>query len=241
MCGIFCVLSSTQHVYPSDELRSRLQSRGPDSTRTLRLKSGCGNVYLTLCSTVLSLRGSKTVTQPFQDTSGDYTLCWNGEAWSIDGEPTTGNDTEAVQKLLVDAIAAATGDSAHNYDSLMSAKQIARALSRAAGPYAFVMFDRRHNRLFLGRDFLGRRSLLYRISSAGELVFSSVSDYDESTQGWQELDADGVYCLPLDGAIAEPTPFGIERRILGMYTALVEPYTSAGSLNGSLDSAKSVG
>ncbi len=161
--------------------------------------------HLTLCSTVLSLRGAKTVTQPFQDPDGDCILCWNGEAWCIDGEPRTGNDTEAVHKLLTDTVTSFT--EGHNPGALnRSAAHVATALSRAAGPYAIVFYDAPRRILFVGRDFLGRRSLLFRTTAAGEVIFSSVSCGDH-TEGWQELNADGIYCFSLCKT-TDPQPAG---------------------------------
>lgn len=240
MCGIFCALSRTQHVLPSLELQNRLNSRGPDSSRVLQLSSSTGDVNITLCATVLCLRGSKTVTQPLQDDGCGFTLCWNGEAWRINDKPTPGNDTEAVHRLLVDALSAPSRGSIEP-DTFSGLKHVADGLSRIAGPYAFIFLDHLRNTLFLGRDFLERRSLLYTTTATGDLIFSSVSDSTDSTEQWQELDANGVYAISLNRAVAEAMPSSVEQRTLGNYAALIAPYTSTSSLNGSLDLKPSVG
>ncbi|KAK5168048.1 uncharacterized protein LTR77_006616 [Saxophila tyrrhenica] len=195
MCGIFCSISRTAHIAPSPELQERLSSRGPDSARAVLISAD--EAELTLSSTVLSLRGSKTVTQPYQDNYKRHTLCWNGEAWSTDGKARTGNDTEAIHQLLVASV-----DSANEDDMTLdqSAARVATALSRVAGPYAFVFYNASRSRLYVGRDFLGRRSLLFRTTADGDLLFSSVSS-GESELEWQELPADGVYCFALDTAM----------------------------------------
>jgi hypothetical protein len=109
MCGIFCSLGTTHHILPNDDIKRRLINRGPDSinsvetlyprTTAQKHDTSTRDISVTLCSTVLSLRGSLTVTQPYQDSEGKYTLCWNGEAWSINGEPMSGNDTKAIHRL----------------------------------------------------------------------------------------------------------------------------------------------
>lgn len=184
MCGIFCSISSHAYTSPSDELQRRLYQRGPDSQHTIC--RSYGGSYITLCSTVLSLRGSQVVTQPLQDELGEFVLCWNGEAWTIDGKPQSGNDTQVVLGLLRDSVQGLSNPT----------QSVAAALSRIAGPYAFVFFDALRGRLFYGRDFLGRRSLMTRITDDGELLIASVSDGTHAGQ-WTEVDAAGVYCVNL--------------------------------------------
>lgn len=215
MCGIFCSLSSTRHVLPDTIIATRLQSRGPDSTGTITSTCPCSltgatqnsssKAFVTLHSTVLSLRGSNTTTQPYQDPSGKYTLCWNGEAWNISGKRPTGNDTEAVCNLLVnDLEKPATEDvGAVALSVSAQARCIAVALSQIAGPYAFVFFDHLRSRLFFGRDFLGRRSLLNKITPEGDFLISSVSDGD-ARAGWTEIEADGIYYVDISLARAAP-------------------------------------
>ena len=111
MCGIYCSISKTCHIRPDPEIEQRLHKRGPDSTGTVHVvyPEGLANdeehsSHVTLNSTVLSLRGWQTVSQPFQDLDANYTLCWNGEAWSIGDQPATGNDTQIVYELLAQAL-----------------------------------------------------------------------------------------------------------------------------------------
>ena len=240
MCGIFCSLGTTHHILPNDEIKRRLVSRGPDSRNTVETlyprttaqkhDTSTRDIPVTLCSTVLSLRGSLTVTQPYQDSEGKYTLCWNGEAWSIDGEPTSGNDTKAIHRLLVDSLKpSSTFDNPH-IEPLASARIVSEALSRVAGPYAFVFFDHSRGRLFFGRDSLGRRSLLRRLTNYGDLVISSVSDGNPD-DGWTEIEADGVYCIDLhimDAVAVWPgskVSSGSYMRQLGRFIAAPAPYS----------------
>lgn len=211
MCGIFCSLSRSHHVSADEQVLALLQRRGPDSTgcvqqihseRHEELSPGQGTntaVYLNFTSTVLSLRGSKTVSQPLQDGDQSYVLCWNGEAWTIAGHPTEGNDTRAIFDLLSKA---ATQSRAMALSSQDAANNIAQHMASVSGPYSFVFYDRLSSRVYLGRDFLGRRSLLWKSNKAGGLLISSVTA--GSLDGaWSEIEADGVYCVDL--SVSKPS------------------------------------
>jgi asparagine synthetase B (glutamine-hydrolysing) len=208
MCGIFCSLSRTSHASPDAHVLELLQRRGPDSTscaqHTLRGDHGEGslqrengrNIFLNFTSTVLSLRGSRTVSQPLQSPDGSHVLCWNGEAWSIAGHPPRGNDTEAVFALLTAAASHSRGINANAQDAMAT---IAEHMATIAGPYAFVFYDKQAGRVYLGRDFLGRRALLWRTNESGDLLVSSVTSGSHDN-AWSEIEADGVYCIDLNVA-----------------------------------------
>jgi asparagine synthetase B (glutamine-hydrolysing) len=246
MCGIFCSLGNDIPVLPNNEICQRLVSRGPDSVNTVQTKypettaqeqdTSTRDLHITLHSTVLSLRGSRTVTQPYQDPDGKYTLCWNGEAWSVGGEPTTGNDTEVIHKLLADALKASSSLHTDPMEPIASATVVSEALSTVAGPYAFVLFEHSRGRLFFGRDFLGRRSLLKMITEDGDLVISSVSD-GKPDDGWTEVVANGVYCVDLH--VRDPIVFLAFRensgelpdsylRRMGRFIVALAPYSHIG-------------
>ncbi|KAK3639994.1 hypothetical protein LTR56_012168 [Elasticomyces elasticus] len=207
MCGIWCAVTTHDHIHPNKEIQQLLERRGPDSSCstefTLSRETHSGEsqtVYTTVHSTVLALRGDTAVKQPFGTATG-ATLCWNGEAWEIAGErPVFDNDTVAVAKLL-DGVVTRT-HSSHSNGTLISAKQaelVAEAMAQISGPYAFVFYDPSNGMLYFGRDFLGRRSLLWRTAGDGELLLSSVagpmSPGDEHP--WTEVEADGLYYVDL--------------------------------------------
>ena len=229
MCGIFCSLSRTSHVSPDADVLELLQRRGPDSTScaqhtfggdcaktSLQHENG-SNIFLNFTSTVLSLRGSRVVSQPLQSPGGSHVLCWNGEAWSIAGNSPKGNDTEAVFELL-SAAASQSHDSTFNAQD--TADTIAKSMATVAGPYAFVFYDKLAGRVYLGRDFLGRRALLWRTTESGDLLISSVTSGSHDA-AWSEIEADGVYCIDLNAAsgqsdasnqaLGAPTSFAISK------------------------------
>ncbi|KAH7328714.1 asparagine synthase-like protein [Stachybotrys elegans] len=183
MCGIYAHVSRTGLGQISADLERRLRNRGPDHLGTVQvtLEQHRGPLFITLTSTVLSLRGDHVTKQPLVDGASGSVLCWNGEAWRIRGDAVQGNDGEAVLSLLVESSASNSGETG-----------VLDALRMIEGPFAFVFFDKPTKRLYYGRDRLGRRSLLIR---GGEsLSFSSVADSDAS---WAEVEADGCYELYL--------------------------------------------
>lgn len=180
MCGIHAVISR-DGASLTDTLKSCLISRGPDHFGQEHDETLCEEgapVFLTLTSTVLSLRGDHVTPQPFRNPSTGSIFCWNGEAWKLDEKPVDGNDGEAVFKLLT---AAPTEDAVLNI------------LRSIRGPFAFVYYDAPLAKLYYGRDRLGRRSLL--VNRDEGLVLSSVAH--STTSSWSEVEADGIYVLDL--------------------------------------------
>lgn len=220
MCGIFFALSRKGLIQPDETVRQCVKYRGPDSCAfhavTLNSppiydKAGCASenrVYINSFSSVLSLRGSVTVAQPLVDNTdpnGSF-LCWNGEAWKVGGFPVTANDTTAVYELLQKACRSTAHASAQHAGPDPHAVAVANGLSKISGPYAFVYYDKHHGRVYFGRDFLGRRSLLIRLTTDGELALSSVTD-GKTEDSWTEVEADGLYYVDLPDFL-ESAAFG---------------------------------
>lgn len=195
MCGIFFSLS-TRATQPNQETRILLEKRGPDSTQTHTV---CREVktqdavsqpqqHLTFISTVLSLRGDHVYSQPLIDSSTQSVLCWNGEAWKIGGEPVSGNDTERVFNLFLQAVKS---------DCNNSSQSLAESVATISGPFAFVFYDAVNARLYFSRDCLGRRSLLQGFDEDGSLKICSVCDGSSSTL-FDEVGFAGIYMINLD-------------------------------------------
>lgn len=148
-------------------------------------------LYITFISTVLSLRGSNIVSQPLIDEASQSVLCWNGEAWKLHNVEVAGNDSQGVFQLCLKASAGETVTG-----ELSAHKRILNEISSISGPFAFVFYDAPNARLYYGRDCLGRRSLLQKTDSTGELILSSICDNNLGDQ-WSEVEADGVYFVEL--------------------------------------------
>jgi len=193
MCGIYCAISHHDCTPLTASLKSLLQSRGPDcfQHRTQEVPGPSANdpnVYISIASTVLALRGSSIISQPLLHESIGSFLCWNGEAWKLNGQELSGNDSQIVFGHL---LAAADGS-----DMSAAHVKIIDALGQISGPYAFVFYDSRHKKLYFGRDCIGRRSLLKSSNAKGDILLSSISDLNSSDQ-WVEVEADGVDFIDL--------------------------------------------
>lgn len=208
MCGIFFSYSQNEDEYRSDRLKGLLERRGPDSTCTVHRTvdfeqaSSHGIAFsqphlLTLCSTVLSLRGDGISGQPMEDHDTGSVLCWNGEAWHIGHDAVHGNDTQQVFDSFLKATRST--ESIYNnpkspYDRSM--QNLVDTIASISGPYAFVFYDALYQRVIWGRDPLGRRSLTTSIGPSKSLIISSVCDVMDN-ELWTEVEADGIYLLDL--------------------------------------------
>lgn len=201
MCGIYCSLSQSQHIVPSKTELELLQKRGPDACNTVRrvvpAQDGVTYRYLTFCSTVLSLRGNHVVPQPCEDSFSTSLLCWNGEVWRYDGKDILGNDAQFIfDRLLESAKGTSSGADPESFASDASTNRILSVLSKISGPFAFVFYDDRSQRIFYGRDVLGRRTLLTTTASDGSIIISSACG-DSTNITWGEVEADGIYIVDI--------------------------------------------
>ena len=183
MCGIFASISRCKDPPVSQPLRDYLVNRGPDHIGNVQRTVGRGDqagLYLTCIATVLSLRGHGVTEQPLVSSVTNSILCWNGEAWTIEGRPVSGNDGAAFLEAL---------DAAVGHEGILN---VFRAVE---GPFAFIYYDLREGRIYFGRDRLGRRSLL--VHDEHDFLLSSVADPNVTT--WREVEADGVYVVDVNG------------------------------------------
>lgn len=184
MCGICCVVSLTsspcalhEHVY------ERLRRRGPDHSQDVT-KTVWDPEYSCLFSAhVLHMRGSLTP-QPLRDDHGNL-LLWNGEVFDgLKVEPEE-NDTRVIL---------------HHLSACKSSSDVLDVLSRVKGPWAMIYYQEEEHCVWFGRDFFGRRSLLWSWGSdTSSFTLTSVSSRsaDLSSSDCSEVPAVGVYRLDL--------------------------------------------
>ncbi|KAM8857963.1 asparagine synthetase domain-containing protein 1 [Synchiropus picturatus] len=177
MCGIFCCLRvSAARSEQNEVVQQHLSRRGPDHSGELVVSGAC---YECLFSAhVLHMRGTLTP-QPLQDPAGNI-LLWNGEVFGgLEVKPSE-NDTSAVQDRL--SSCSCPGD-------------VLSVLSEIRGPWGFIYYQRAEHFLWFGRDYFGRRSLLWTFDT-GCITLSSVAA-QTSEPAWQEVPAVGVYKIDL--------------------------------------------
>uniref|UniRef100_A0A146YPA1 Asparagine synthetase domain-containing protein 1 n=1 Tax=Fundulus heteroclitus TaxID=8078 RepID=A0A146YPA1_FUNHE len=184
MCGIFCLLSpSAAPSEPDEQILEHLRRRGPDSNRVVTATGTDPGYRCVFSAHVLHMRGLLTP-QPLQDGAGNV-LLWNGEVFggvAVDPEE---NDAAVLSRKL---------------ESCRGAAEVLAVLAAVRGPWALVYHQRAEDLLWFGRDFFGRRSLLWR-SAAGTLTLTSVaaqaSGSDGSDGTWEEVPAAGVFRVDL--------------------------------------------
>jgi asparagine synthetase B (glutamine-hydrolysing) len=191
MCGIFATISRGEPVLPDEHACHLLEARGPDCLQTLSIAlsdetSNAKDVFaLTCCSSVLALRGDQIQKQPLVDEKTGSILCWNGEAWKIDGKVVDGNDSAQVFQALLVATAQPKSSTA-----------LITVLTSIAGPYAFVFYDATSSIIYYGRDRLGRRSLLLESSNTDSLTLSSVRT--NPRKSFVEVDTTALHAIHIN-------------------------------------------
>ncbi|XP_044160185.1 asparagine synthetase domain-containing protein 1-like isoform X1 [Bufo gargarizans] len=180
MCGICCTVSlTTDVVKASCQDAINLRRRGPNSSHEL-LETDFSHKYSCFFSGhVLHLRGQVTP-QPLQDRNGNIFL-WNGEVFGGVHVPDTSNDTEVMFQHITSC------DNEHDTLSL---------ISKIQGPWAFIYYEKKKHNLWFGRDFFGRRSLLWRFGDTPKeaLCLTSVTEFNcEDGIQWHEVPAVGIF------------------------------------------------
>lgn len=185
MCGICCVVSLTTLRNPLEEsVREELKNRGPNCSQDITETISNPNCSLHFSAHVLHMRGSLTP-QPLQDENGNL-LLWNGEVF---GGLTVGEDENDTQVLL------------HHLRMVQSASDMVSLLSQLKGPWAFIYYQKMEHCIWFGRDFFGRRSLLWKFNSERSIfTLTSVASQpaDNINSQWQEVPPHGVYRFDLE-------------------------------------------
>ncbi|XP_039081491.1 asparagine synthetase domain-containing protein 1 isoform X1 [Hyaena hyaena] len=183
MCGICCSVSFSVEHFSKDlkeDLLYNLNRRGPSSTKQL-LKSDVSYQCL-FSGHVLHLRGVLTA-QPVEDERGNVFL-WNGEVFSGIKVEAEENDTQVMFNYL---------------SSCKTESDILSLFSEVQGPWSFIYYQACSHHLWFGRDFFGRRSLLWHFSNLGKsFCLSSVGAQTSGVaKQWQEVPASGIFRIDL--------------------------------------------
>ncbi|KAK5054508.1 hypothetical protein LTR84_001399 [Exophiala bonariae] len=144
--------------------------------------------HLVFASSVLALRGSTVQEQPLVDKKTGCIFCWNGEAWKIGGKNVFGNDSKEVFSLLLSASCS---------PEPATSREISRALSDIAGPFAFVFYNALTSTIYYGRDRLGRRSLLIDTSSIRLQSLTLASAATRMSPSVSEVTTDVIHSVSL--------------------------------------------
>ncbi|KAL8286907.1 hypothetical protein RQP46_003913 [Phenoliferia psychrophenolica] len=164
-----------------------VSSRGPDSHRSIVRHALVQKTYhfeMRFHVSVLHMRGDIVTPQPFEAPNGDV-LLWNGEIFDGLAVGPSENDGQ----VLFDTI---LREGPTNFFA---------AIRLVEGPYAFVYYQKLHNRIYFARDPLGRRSLLLHpptVSSPFLFLSSNGPSVDYPLNQWEEVSCDAVHCYHLN-------------------------------------------
>uniref|UniRef100_A0A671L4S9 Asparagine synthetase domain-containing protein 1 n=1 Tax=Sinocyclocheilus anshuiensis TaxID=1608454 RepID=A0A671L4S9_9TELE len=185
MCGICCLVSLTTPHNPLDkhpvDVHENLKHRGPNSSHDIT--ETISNCSLLFSAHVLHMRGCLTP-QPLQDDNGNM-LLWNGEVFGGLRVDQGENDTKVIL---------------HHLSMAQCASDMLSLLSQLKGPWAFIYYQKVERCIWFGRDFFGRRSLLWKFDPEGtSFTLSSVASLpvDNIQSQWQEVPPIGVYRFDL--------------------------------------------
>uniref|UniRef100_A0A2D4GKS4 Asparagine synthetase domain-containing protein 1 n=2 Tax=Micrurus corallinus TaxID=54390 RepID=A0A2D4GKS4_MICCO len=209
MCGICCVISLSAHASGSNILKedilNNLKRRGPDRSQQLEKTVFHLPCWCLFSGHVLHLRGPMTP-QPLED-SGNVFL-WNGEIFSGFSMEREENDTQVIFRQLC---------------SCSSDSDFLTVLSSIQGPWSFIFYQASRHCLWFGRDYFGRRSLLWQFNKESDvvLVLSSVSS--ASSNQWLEVPASGIFQMNLQDCVAHksitlmlhPWRFPLRQNVVG--------------------------
>lgn len=191
MCGICCAVTLCSqraiHDFLSEDILCHLRRRGPDRSQQL-IKTVSDPFYECLFSGhVLHLRGLVTP-QPLEDANSNIFL-WNGEIFNGLHVGDLENDTEVMF---------------HRLGLCSSEMDILSLFSSVRGPWSFIYYEAPRHSLWFGRDYFGRRSLLWQFSNEVDSAFclTSVSGGSESGNQWQEVPASGIFKIDLKACAA---------------------------------------
>lgn len=131
------------------------------------------------------MRGHLTP-QPLEDDAGNV-LEWNGEIFNGLTVGPEENDTAVLSQRL---------------SSCCNPSEILALLSAIQGPWSFIYYQKAGSSLWFGRDFFGRRSLLWK-GDGQRMTLTSVAACDVVSHQravWKEVPAIGVYRIDLNMA-----------------------------------------
>jgi asparagine synthetase B (glutamine-hydrolysing) len=149
-----------------NKVQNQLDRRGHDAIQSHTISLPNGKTLISY-GCVLGMRGPITG-QPLVDPSNGNWLLWNGEIY--DGLPIdpSANDADLLMKYLSDC----NGDS----------NAILQSIERLNGPWSMIYWESSSYSLWMGRDAIGRRSLVWHLPQSHDDIFiiSSVGSIDSS-------------------------------------------------------------
>jgi asparagine synthase (glutamine-hydrolysing) len=158
MCGIVGIISSDQKELSKIATATRtLSKRGPDNRSTVKFENlSLGHARLSVIDT------SKSANQPFTDVSERFTIVFNGEIYNY----------QELKQELVETGVSFISNSDTEVLLYLYIKYGKDALEKLNGFFSFSIFDKQENSLFVARDRIGIKPLLYYFDGK-QFIFAS--------------------------------------------------------------------
>jgi len=158
MCGIVGIVSSNQKELSKIATATQtLSKRGPNNQNTSKFDN------LSLGHTRLSIIDkTDRANQPFSDPTERYTLIFNGEIFNY----------KELREELTQENFVFTTDSDTEVLLFLYIKYGSACLKKLNGFFAFSIYDKRQNSLFIARDRMGIKPLLYYYDGE-QFIFAS--------------------------------------------------------------------
>ena len=163
MCGVFIAFSKKQDPLDINKCRlslDKMSHRGPD----YKFESIQFNDRLYMGQTILSITGEpdKKLTKYQISKNKRFNLVLNGEIY---------NYQDLADKYL-DRNSLKTGSDAEVLVNLYEKLNPKKLASELDGMYAYCVYDRQSNNIFVGRDLIGEK-VLYRYEDENNILFAS--------------------------------------------------------------------
>ncbi|KAI8104975.1 hypothetical protein M9435_000149 [Picochlorum sp. BPE23] len=189
MCGIALLVAGLSKEDPRrrkdfnellDQIKENLWRRGPDCNWWDVIQKG--EHYLLFANSLLQLQGYEDRSPYLRDADTGSILLWNGEVYSGLHHTVEENDGVVLFQTLI---------------SCRNSEDIVSTFSRIRGPWSVIYYDGVTNVVWFGRDFMGRKSLLFQQSENHGLVITSTASKRDSEAEFIEVPP-GLYSLDVD-------------------------------------------
>ena len=199
MCGIagYFAFNKANNLSAKDfeSAVSSLKHRGPDAMG-IKTLSRCqlGHVRLSIIDL------SESASQPFVDSSGRYTIVFNGEIFNY----------KELRATLADGGYHFTSESDTEVLLYAYIEWGSEALDKLNGFFSFAIYDEETHELFLARDRYGIKPLLYSVQSGGFYFTSEMRSF-ASMNVSLNIDEPAVSTYFQTGYI--PSPFSVYHEV----------------------------
>ncbi|MFW8744745.1 asparagine synthase (glutamine-hydrolyzing) [Mesorhizobium japonicum] len=209
MCGISGIVSLKSELFGKsleaivEAMGAKLAHRGPDDNGVWSDHSRVALSHRRLSILDLSAAGR----QPMHSSNGQFIIVFNGEIY---------NHLELRKELnlgegLNDSRAWKSHSDTETFLEAISAWGVEKALQRLVGMFAFALWDKAEDSLYLGRDRLGEKPLYYGLQGNSFLFASELKAFKAFPRFGGDIDRKALGLFLQYGYI--PAPYSIYKNV----------------------------